>query len=117
MPIIEHVSEASEEYGWSGTRVPRDPPVPVWVDLRRVFAPQRVGLQPGTPLRVRAAGIDNSRTAPGELVAWHHTATGDRWAHVQRVELVNRNGHGRLVTELWVPEAAVSPREAGGAGR
>lgn len=61
-------------------------------------------------MRVRAGGIDNSRAAPGLLLAWHLTATGDRWAQV-RVELVNRGERGRLITETWVPENTVRPRE------
>lgn len=63
-------------------------------------------------MRVRAAGVDNGRLAEADLVAWHLTATGDRWAHVRAVELVSRNGRGHLMTEMWVPEAAVRPRDA-----
>ncbi|MFC7344965.1 hypothetical protein [Saccharopolyspora griseoalba] len=88
----------------------REPPVPVVVDLRYALPPQRIGVQPGTPLIVRSGGIDNGRTVNAELVAWHLTATGDRWAHVREVELVSRNGRGRMMTEMWVPEVAVRPR-------
>lgn len=96
--------------GWWGTRDERDPPVPVRVDLRRVFPPRRVGGGGrGVPLRVRAAAIDNSSTVDGVLLAWHLVATGERWAHL-RVELTNRNRRGRLVTELWAPENAVHRR-------
>ncbi|WP_340672124.1 hypothetical protein REH65_33270 (plasmid) [Saccharopolyspora sp. ID03-671] len=62
-------------------------------------------------MRVRANGVDNGRLAEAELIAWHLTATGDRWAHVRGVELVSRNGRGHLITEMWVPEAAVRPHE------
>lgn len=96
--------------GWWGTRQVRIPPVPVWVDLRRALPPQQVGVRPGTAMRVRAAGVDNSRQAPGVLLAWHQTITGDRWAQVRAV-LVNRNQRARLIAELWVPQTAVQRRD------
>lgn len=93
-----------------GTRDERDPPVPVWVDLRRVFPPQRTGVRPGTPMRVRAAGVDLVREVPGDLLAWQLTITGDRWAQI-RLELTNRSKRGRVSTEVWAPESAVRQRE------
>lgn len=104
------MSEISGRDGWWGTREERDPPTPIWVNLRRAMPPQQVGVREGTALRVRAAGIDNGRQAAGLLLAWHQTATGDRWAQV-RVELTSRNGRGRLITELWVPQDAVQRRD------
>lgn len=110
--IIELMSEsaAHREDGWWGTRQVRTPPVPVWVDLRRALPPQQVGVRTGTAMRIRAAGVDNSRLAPGVLLAWQQTATGDRWAQV-RAELVNRNEHARMIAELWVPQHAVQRRD------
>lgn len=84
--------------------------MPVWVDLRAVFPPQQVGVRPGTPMRVRAAGLDNGRQAAGMLLAWQQTTTGDRWAQV-RVELINRNRRARLIAEVWVPQTAVQRRD------
>lgn len=107
--MSESAAHGNED-GWWGTRQVRTPPVPVWVDLRRALPPQQVGVRPGTAMRIRAAGVDNSRLAPGLLLAWQLTATGDRWAQV-RVELVNRNRRGLLFTELWVPQNAVQPRD------
>ena len=104
------MSDSAAGDGWWGTREWRDPGVPVWVDLRSALPPQQAGVRPGTPMRVRAAGVDNSRQAPGALLAWHQTATGDRWAQV-RVELTNRNRQAHLVAELWVPQLAVEPRD------
>lgn len=100
----------SDVDGWMGTRDQRDPPVPVWIDLRRVFPPRSIGVRHGTPMRVRAGGIDIAREVPGELLAWQLTITGDRWAHV-RLELANRSKRGRVQTEAWVAEDAVRRRE------
>ncbi len=84
--------------------------MPVLVDLRLALPPQSVGVRRGTPIRVRSAGIDNGERVPALMVAWHHTRTGDRWAHLRDVELRNANGRGRLLTEMWAPEAAVQLR-------
>ncbi|QRK89682.1 hypothetical protein [Saccharopolyspora erythraea] len=83
-------------------------PRPVWVYLPLVFPPARV-VSREVPIGVRAYGIDNTATVPGELLAWQLTATGDWWAQI-RLTLHNRNQRGALETELWAPGAAVRPR-------
>lgn len=97
--------------GWWGTLQWRDPMTPVWVDLRRALPPQGVGVQDGTPMRVRAAAVDVGRQAPGWLAAWQCTHTGDWYADVRAVELVSRNGRGRRTVAMLVPAAAVRPRD------
>lgn len=52
-------------------------------------------------------GGHNGERVPALMVAWHHTRTGDRWAHLINVELTNATRRGRLLTEMWAPEAAV----------
>lgn len=96
------------EDGWWGTRREVDPPLPVWVELARVFPASRV-TSADVPLRVRASGIDTTLTVAGEITSWHQTLTGDWWAQT-RFEVANRAERARMLVSQLVPAAAVRPR-------
>lgn len=99
-----------ERDGWCGTYRPLDTAMPVWIRVPLVLPPARVAATRGVPLRVRAAGIDNSATVAGQLLSWHQTLTGDWWALTQ-FEVTNRNQRARLPLAQLLPEAAVCPLE------
>lgn len=100
--------EATQPEDWWGTRWVYAPPRPVWLVLARALPPSRVS-SGDAPLRVRARGVDISRTLPAELMAWQQTSTGDWFAELT-VCLVNRTGSGAHDTMLYAPAAAVTPR-------
>lgn len=84
------------------------PPRPVWLILSRALPPSRVG-SGDAPLRVRARGVDVSRTLPADLLAWQQISTADWYAELA-VCLVNAAGDAGHQTVLYAPAAAVTPR-------
>lgn len=94
--------------GWWNTRRTPPTPIPVWIDLVHALPPRRMRMSQ-VPLRVRSAGIDNSATVPGELLAWHQTTTGDWWA-LTRFTATNRTEKAHLDLTQLVPARSVRPR-------
>lgn len=99
----------SDADGWWGTCQVPEEPVPVWVDLKKVFPPAQV-TSGHVPLRVRASGIDNGQVIPAQLLSWHQTMTGEWWACVDGV-LSNRAQRASIGVRQLVPADAVTVRE------
>lgn len=88
-----------------------DPPLPVLVDLSRLWPPTRVRWGTDTPLWVRSHGAPVDTAVPGELTDWVLTKVGD-WCGVCRFTVRVDNSDLPLVQ--MVPRAAIRPRRDGG---
>jgi hypothetical protein len=100
--------------GWQGTVRPQHEPLPVLVDLSRLWPPDSIG-SGNVPLRVRAFGLDNGDVATGELYEWVQLRTGG-WLAGVRFTATSINGRLRREIDQFVPAAAIRPARRSGPG-
>ncbi|MQY28757.1 hypothetical protein [Nocardia aurantia] len=87
-----------------------DPPVPVLVELGVAIARTPGGRfgRDTLPMRVKAGGLDLSRTVPGRLLAWARCSDGS-WLGLVEFMIATGNDRGRIAVTQWCGARALRP--------
>ncbi|MCX4095882.1 hypothetical protein [Nocardia sp. alder85J] len=87
-----------------------EPPEPVLVELSLAI-PHSPGGRFGRdtlPMRVKAGGLDLTRTVPGRLLAWARCSDGS-WLGLVEFVIATGNDRGRVAATQWCAARALTP--------